>query len=791
MSMFWRKLWADSRALARQTIALNVLIGLGVLLFVGLYEAYQNLTGTYDRIYEMGRLADASVLFDAGPESLADKAATIPQVTAAMGRVVRDGAIIQRGRKRERVMGRFVGVPRGSRPPINDLLLVEGRYVANGREAVLEQQFARDNGYRLGDRVKCLYELSEREFTLVGLAVSPEYIYPVPSKYELWVMPGTFGVVFIDEDQARDWLGLGRGITELHCLTQPGYEAEVLAKLQGIAHAYGVDTAYVQDDQPSKRLLSLDQQGFAQMSIFFPVLFLGAAGLSLYGALSRIVRLQVTVIGTLRASGVARGSIMLQYVLQGGLVAGVGALPGVALGHWLGMGMTGMYADALKLPLRFTPLHWDTLLTGVALALGTGLAAAWLPARSAARLAPAVAMRGDMERPPSRVGDLLVRWTDWLRVMYRIPLRGVFRKASRTVIAMAGIAGGVCIIITTFGMHVSTMDAIDEYLTRSRKYEIDVAFNHPNGFPFAQAASHALGGDAASPTASVPVRITTSWGSGDVTLTGLERGQTMLRQHALDGRPVEVRPGSVWLPKQLARRLRVETGDPVRVEWVRSTRRNRLRTTMQVAGVVDVSMGATAYGELHDVRRSLVDAAYPHGGYGALIACDPSRTEAIRHCLERSDDVAFVSTTADARRQIDQQMGMMFIFIGILLSFGMILAGSVLRGISVVSLLERTRELAALRSLGFTARATAGLAAIELALLATLGLIVGIPLGAKLNELFMASYTTETMSFRSILPWWVYVVTVLIVYALVAYSAYGARQQLSRMDLAQATKARE
>jgi len=333
MSMFWRKLWADSRALARQTIALNVLIGLGVLLFVGLQEAYQNLTGTYNRIYEMGRLADASALFDVGPGSLAHKAATVPRVTAAMGRVVRDGAIIQRGRKRERVMARFVGVPRGSPPPINDVLIIEGRRIANGREAVLEQQFARENGYRLGDRVKCLYKLSEREFTVVGLAVSPEYIYPVPSKYELWVMPGTFGVVFIDEDQARDWLGVGRGITELHCLTERGFEAEVLAKLQGIAHAYGVDTAFVQDDQPSKRLLSLDQQGFAQMSIFFPVLFLGAAGLSLYGALSRIVRLQITVIGTLRASGFARGSIMLQYVLQGGLVAGLGALPGVALGH--------------------------------------------------------------------------------------------------------------------------------------------------------------------------------------------------------------------------------------------------------------------------------------------------------------------------------------------------------------------------------------------------------------------------------------------------------------------------
>ena len=89
MRMTWRKLVADTRALARQTVALNLLIGLGVMLFVGLYAAHQNLTRTYDHIYTTGRLADASVLFESGPESLVYRARTIPHVTAAMGRVVR------------------------------------------------------------------------------------------------------------------------------------------------------------------------------------------------------------------------------------------------------------------------------------------------------------------------------------------------------------------------------------------------------------------------------------------------------------------------------------------------------------------------------------------------------------------------------------------------------------------------------------------------------------------------------------------------------------------------------
>ncbi len=790
--MLWRKVWADSRALARQTIGLIVLICLGVMLFVGPYEAYQNLTGIYDHIYRRTRFADASVLFNAGPESLANTARTIPHVRAALGRVVEDGALIQRGRKRERVLGRFVGCPRAHRPPINDLWITQGRYLASADEAVLEYQFAAENGYKLGDRLKCSYRSSEREFTIVGFALSPEYVYPVPSEYAVFVSRGTFGVVFIDEDRAREWLGVGRQITELHCLTDPGYEADVLEKLKGLAQPYGVQTSYVQDDQPSKRLLALDQQGFAQMSVFFPILFLTSAGLSLYGALARLVRLQVTVIGVLKASGFSSRQILVQHVAQGLLISLAGAVPGVALGHWLAVWLNGMYAEALHLPLVLTSLHWNTVLIGLALAVGTGVAAAYLPARMAARLQPAVAMRGDIEDPRGQaLQQRLVARTEFVSIPYRIPLRGIFRRASRTLLAVAGIAGGVTIAITTLGIDVSTHDAINDFLTGSRKYQIDVQFTRPAGIPVARSLAALPGARAISFTVSLPVRVSTAWGSAELMLTGLERGRQLLRVRSASGRPVRVEPGKVWLPQRLASRLLVERGDPVRVEWVRSGRRRRVETTLQVAGLVDEAIGNTAYGEFHDVRRSLADRCFPYSAYGGQIACQASQTEPLKHRLERFDEVALAFTTADLTEQINEQMAFMFIFIGILLSFGAVLAGSAIHSVASVSLLERTRELATLRSLGFSTRATAWLAAVELFVLGAIGLLVGLPLGACLNSLYIRSFSTEHMALRPILPFWVFVVATLLVFAFVALSSYTGMRRLRDMDLSQATKARE
>ena len=790
--MLRRKLWADSRALARQTVALTILIGLGVLLFIGPYEAYQNLTVIYDDIYRTTRFADASVLFESGPASLVDAARTIPHVRTAMGRIVQDGAIIQRGGKRERVLGRFVGVPRGRRPEVNDLMLLEGRYLVNGEEAVLEHQFARENGYRIGDVVKCSFQLRDREFTVVGFATSPEYVYPVPSKHEMFIARGTFGVVFIDEDRAREWFGTGPQINEVHCLTDPGYEQEVLEKLKGLTRSYGVEFAYVQDEQPSKALLDMDQQGFAQMSVFFPMLFLISAGLSLYGALNRLVRLQVTVIGTLRACGFSRREIMVQHVMQGVLVAVVGAIPGAALGHLLAIWLNGLYADALYLPMVSGEPHWDTILTGLALAAGTGLAAAYFPARLAANLSPAIAMRGEVDSGGGlRAQRSLVQRTRFVPVRYRIPLRGIFRRASRTLFAIAGVVGGTIIMITTLGMYVATMDAVGEYLTETRKYEIDLQFVRSGAGALARAAVALPGGRAAELGAGVPVRIRSSWGSGEMILMGLERGQKLMGVKTVSGRPMTLEPGEIWIPKRLARRLRVEPGDPVLLEWVKSSRRRRLRTTRRVAGLLDMAMGNTAYGELNDVRRSLVDRAWPYSSYGASFDCDPKTVDAFKRRFERSDDVMLVSTTGDVRKEINEQMKLTYIFIGVLLGFGGLLAGAAIQSVASVSLLERTRELASLRSLGFSAWSSAWLAAVELFVLAAAGLIIGLPLGAVLNKWFMSAYQTETLSFRAVLPPWAYIVTIVIVLALVALAAYSGARRLAAMDLAQATKAQE
>ncbi len=92
-------------------------------------------------------------------------------------------------------------------------------------------------------------------------------------------------------------------------------------------------------------------------------------------------------IGLRRALGATRGHIRSQFVLEAGVLSGLGGLLGVALGALI----TAIYARRQEWVVELPPL---ALIGGVAAALAIGMIAGLYPAAKAARLDPALAVSG-------------------------------------------------------------------------------------------------------------------------------------------------------------------------------------------------------------------------------------------------------------------------------------------------------------------------------------------------------------------------------------------------------------
>ncbi|PYR18895.1 MAG: hypothetical protein DMF98_25230, partial [Acidobacteria bacterium] len=147
----------------------------------------------------------------------------------------------------------------------------------------------------------------------------------------------------------------------------------------GAAVSYDAVARYIDTLLVPERLM-------AWLSGFFGVLAMLIGAIGLYGVMSYIVTRRRIEIGVRMALGADPGAVIRMVLAESGTLLAIGIAIGVVLAV-----VASRYAASLLYGL--TPFDPTSFALGI-IALGcVGLAAAWLPARRASRLAPTVALR--------------------------------------------------------------------------------------------------------------------------------------------------------------------------------------------------------------------------------------------------------------------------------------------------------------------------------------------------------------------------------------------------------------
>ena len=81
----------------------------------------------------------------------------------------------------EPAVGRLVSIPARRQPILNDVFIRRGRYVDPNRsnEVLVSEGFALAHGFEPGDTLRAVINGRHRELEIVGLALSPEFIYTI------------------------------------------------------------------------------------------------------------------------------------------------------------------------------------------------------------------------------------------------------------------------------------------------------------------------------------------------------------------------------------------------------------------------------------------------------------------------------------------------------------------------------------------------------------------------------------------------------------------------------------
>lgn len=783
------KLVRDVRAARWQFLAISFVAALGVALFHGSLVGYENQKRSYQVSYDRLGFADVTIACERAPRSVLARIARIPGVRAVEGRLVEDLELEQENGRRPRVMCRLVTVPSGREPAVNRVRLLEGRWLAvpPRREVLLEASFARANRYRPGDRLYPVIGGERVAFTVAGIVASPEYIYPVANTQFLVPTPETFGVLFVPQRPVEALLGMAGSINEVALLTAPG-EAEAIGKqVERRLHAYGPERPLPRAEQPSNQLLQSDLEGYQAFVVIMPALFLGAAALALSLVLARWVQAQRGQIGFLRASGFPARAILIHYLELGAVAGVVGGLGGVLLGHLLGIAISALYGQFLHLPYAVRQAHPEIALGGFLLALLACLLGALGPARQAASIAPAEAMRGQAVARPRLLARLR------LPLLLALPLRNLTRRPLRTAGTAAGVASAVVLLVLSGAFLDSLEEAMRVYLRDIQRYDLTVRFVPPRSESVLDHLRRWPGVLRVEPTLDLPVRVSYAGREKETVAIGVPPDARLRQLPGPEGRPLLPLPGTLLFSDILAKRLNAEVGDRLLVAYTRNTRERRAELSLHAGTPVRQPIGFPIYVRLVELqRRFAARLEYPPDAVtGALLRVEPRYLTGVRHRLQRLEGVALVETKHELEQQLEELTAYSATFIYLMFLLGAAMAFAVIFTATDTILWERTRELATLRTLGFGMRRVALLVTVENLIVAGCGALAGLAPGRWLAHFLITTSQTEGFSLQPRVDLSTYLLAVCGSLLTVLLAQWPGLRRVRRLDLAEAIRLRD
>ncbi len=784
-----RKLLRDLWHFRGQVVAIAVVIGAGVGMYVMAKGMLDSLYETRAAYYERYRFADLFAPAKRAPESLLATIHALPGVKAAASRV-RAGVLLDVPGMAAPVTGLLLSAPERRGARINDVHLLRGRLPdpRQPEEVTVVEGFASAHQLALGDRISAVINGRKRSLTVVGHALAPEFIYALPPG-DLVPDDKRFGVLWMGRKALAQAYELDGAFNEVVLLISRGAnQTTVIEAVDRLLEPYGGTGAYGRDRQMSDQFLSNEMKQLDTMSKILPPVFLLVAAFLLNVVTSRLIETEREQIGLLKAFGYADGRVAQHYLKFAAAIVLLGLLIGGVLGAWLGRGIAALYMQYFKFPFLLFRATPDIYAQAVLVSLAAGSLGTISSVRKAARLSPAVAMQP--LAPPDyshtaggRKQKLLRRWLDQPS---RMILRHIRRWPSRAALTVLGIGLAMGLMIGT-SFSIDAMNyMIDVSFNRIDRQDMTVSFVEPRGPAALDAVTQLPGVMAAEPFRVVSARLVNGWLSRRDSIIGLLDGSDLSRTVDAGLRPVRLPAHGLVLSDKLAELLQLRVGEKLRVEVLDGKRPVR---EVEVSKVVTSFMGTPAYMRLDALNRLLGEGPRLNGAY---LAVDESKMAALYRQLKNTPAVAGVSMQNAAQQAFDQAMDESlgtFTFFNAL--FAALICVGVVYNAARVSLSERARELASLRVLGFTRGEVSFILLGETGVLVAMALPLGALLGYALAATLAASLDTELFRIPLVIAPATFGFAALVVTGAAIASGLLVRRRIDRLDLVAVLKTRD
>ncbi len=567
-------------------------------------------------------------------------------------------------------------------------------------------------------------------------------------------------------------------------------EAAVAEAEQSIGSAVGEIEWYAFDrtENPGWSSYGEDADRVDRIAKVFPVFFLLVASLVCLTTMTRMVEEQRTEIGTCKALGYSGGSIAAQYLLYAVLASVLGTAVGTVVGEQIFPRVIFIcYQMMYRFPQIRCPYHWGY--AGICLAaalLCTGVTAA-ATCGSEMREMPAMLMR---PKPPKKGKRVLLEKWKWLwnRLSFhtKVTIRNFFRYRARVLMTVIGICGCTALLVTGFGLYHSIAAIVDLQFGEILVYDAAGIYDGSvenrellrDTLDQTEAVTDYLFGTVRTCTVRANEK------SYEVTVTVPEEAEAFSKFVTLRDRKTKdtftLSNDGIIINEKLAKLLGIRIGDAV--------------TLTDAAKPVTVSAAAESYA----LNRIWMTPACYESLFGeqetncVFINEQPGTDEdALAEQILQSDSLMrldFNSHSGDNFRKLVKALGYV---VAVIIIFSGLLALAVLYNLAHINILERIRELATVKVLGFYDKEVYAYVLRENILSSLLGIAAGLIVGIFLCRYVVATAEVDVVMFAPGIPWYCFVLAAVMTMIFTLLVNLLLRRKLRAIDMAGSMKAIE
>lgn len=714
----FKKMLRTFRVYLAQTISMILMIVIGVGIFVGFNMEWKTIEYNVDSFFSVCETPDYTIYSDNGfSETDRLNIANINGISEVSRQLTFDTTSNDKTLSCN-IIDNY---------KLNKFYLVSGKDYDETLDGMwLSDEFAKCNNINLGDKISVSLSGINKELEVLGLIKQSDYLVCLPENGSQMLPDyNKYGYFYISPKSIESF-----NITSYSKLLIRSdlskSDIEDLVKSTLNANLLVLDLS----ENTSYALANGEKEEGVSMASILPWFFLFIGVLSMVTTMDRIARSEKVEIGTLKALGFKNRTIILYYLLFPLLIGIVGSILGIILGYgvcYYIMNPKGMMGTYFNMPSWNMKMPWFCLLV----VLLINLLLIFIGYLSIRRMLKGSASDSLKKYVPSKTKPLHIekyRVWDKLSFSSRWNLRDIFHHKARSLMSLIGILGSMILIFASFSMKESVDKFVEYYDKSISNYETRINLNNINNLSYDEFNEEAI--------------IISNKYNGDYmnsTSVKYDKETIMFNVYNIKNdtyRFLDKKNKTITLPKDgavICKRIsednNVKVGDTITISLYGSNKSYDIK----VSGICR-SVGEKSIEISEEYARSI--------GYNDYYISSIFTNTKIDK-IEQNNIISSKLSKTDVMETYNTLLSMMDSMLIMLVLASVILGVVVLYNLGIMSFVERYKEFATLKVIGFKNKDISRMMVKQNMWITIIGIILGMPLGYLLLDILIKSLAGE------------------------------------------------